>query len=47
MTDFQHALVGSVILMIIWHGFAKKYFRSDKDVESWKAWKDLFNQYWH
>jgi hypothetical protein len=41
MTELQHALVGGAILMIIWLGFAQKYFISGKEA---KAWRDFFKK---
>ncbi len=45
MSDFQHALVGGVIFMIIWMTIGRKLFKSDKDKQSWEEWKDLFRKY--
>jgi hypothetical protein len=43
MTDFQHAMVGGIILMLLWHLFIKRHFITEKDV---KTWEDFFKQYW-
>lgn len=44
MTELQHAVVGISILMVIWLGFAKQYFKSPKDEQSWEKWKDMFRK---
>lgn len=41
MTEFQHALVGGIINMILWIFIGKKYLKSDKDVKSWKELKKI------
>jgi len=46
MSDFQHAVIGGTILMIIWFGFVKDFFKSEKDEQSWEEWKDLLRRFW-
>lgn len=45
MTEFQHAIVGMTILMVIWFGFASEFFKSPKDKKSWEEWKEMFRKY--
>lgn len=37
MTEFQHAIVGMVVFMVIWHLFIKRYFATEKDHATWQA----------
>lgn len=46
MTEFEHALVGGTIIMILWLFIGKKHFESDKDVKSWEEWKDILKNNW-
>lgn len=42
MTQWQHSIIATTILMVIWKLFLKKYFITQKDVS---RWQEIFTKF--
>ncbi len=42
MTEIQHAIVGFIVMVILWQLFLKRYFMLEKDRA---AWQEAINKF--